>query len=1620
MMERNVNKMKKNKIIYAFYLFLVCLLILAGNMNVNQAYGATHSHTDACYAGHRHAKSGCQFAGKFTRIYALYSTSQSGSDTWAKNTKVYCGDCNRMIFELAYSERYSSGYSYKMPTSTGIAYYHYNNSGQVIRDVYQIPDEANNPNYFSLTSRYIYNDFTFRLNQSLSAAGYESKSPDGNSFRTRNFSWSAGFIPVYPAGRSAMEQPIWLPWVGCSYCGTYGQSYSCSQIQDENPICPAYTVAPSIHLYKMEPNFVLTKTQTNVRPQIVVYDNENDNLTCNYYIDGTLVDTMPVIGSYPEKVVTFTKPINVASLAEGAHTIKVTASDNYAKYIGEYTINFSIDNSSPIIKRIGVTRSINSISLEVVEAKDEISGLAESAYCYTIGGVKTVWLTEPRYTMSGLTPNTEYAYTIEVRDAKENISKETGIAYTKLDTPIGVATAVEGSGIKLVVKDGNPSNTLYRIQVGSQYATSDGRISTTESWFNIPYNSTSAGKQLILSGLAANTNYPIVVSVKNTSSGDFSTGTPVSVLTAPGIPLNLTVNDITRSSIYFSWSSVPGAVSYEIYRSTVTANGTVTATKKISNITNYYNDTDVEADQGYTYIIRCKNQNGVYGNWSGAPISAKTWPLPPPKITGVTAVVDGSALDITWAPVTGVVGYEVEVICNGKVWNKPVIANRLSFDITEYPDRQCNIKVKGFNVYRGSNPSDDTSWTNEGEWSNEIICQTEANIPILGEEQYTNNSVTITMLTNNNPETVRYKLYIYKFGLLDKEISFLGNTAENNKITCKITGLSPETNYSFKAKAINSIPLESDWSNEVNVKTLIDKPAVVTGLRATAKSDMLNIYWNLSERAQSYIIERNDIVIASGITEGKYIDYNITLNTEYTYRVIAVNTTGNSESASLVKRTPGNMPTSPTITSVTGSSITCTIEWAAVEGVTGYDVEVDGNIYNVSMNTSYEDNGLIPGGCYVYKVRSRNIFGKSSWSEPVEYKAIPIAPNTPVNVIADASATQIRVRWDVTQGAESYDLEIDNIVYNGILSSDYLYTSSGGALSGSQHTIRVRAVNEGGASEWSAYLTVNLSEEGSIPVIPVPVSPEIISCISGSSIIMVSWDKTENATLYQLEADGFNIYTGTGTSYVHTGLSEGSQHIYRIRAGNLSGFSDWSNSVICATGSTSRIAPENISYYSVSDKITTILWEKLANASGYRIEVNTVILDEVLNEPKAEITTIPGELYTIRIAAVDDNDSTLEWSDELVFRTPSTLPVAVKIDSVSMVSDMIILAWTEVPNAYGYDIEINGQVVNVSNVLLYTISGLESSTTYSLRVRAYNDAGAGDWCDAETIMTNGEIPGVPTNIRGKSLSINAVTGCAIGIYWDPVMGADSYEVSVSNDKTFICDTNEIIIGNLLPNETYSVNIRALTNTIGGAWSSSILLVAKLNKPMNLATELVDGVVHISWTQVNGADHYEVEVDGIIYTATDNSYVDINSALFNVQRSIRVRACYEKQKGDWSEAIVFYHPLPVSIDLKEGETFSVILPYVNANIDDYKMTISFNTTELTLLDACEITSAPELSSTYISDLNTYIIIAEQEGIEYISFIIEDSESYKGEGIVSSIKLMSKVTDVITIQYSVIAR
>ncbi len=170
--------------------------------------------------------------------------------------------------------------------------------------------------------------------------------------------------------------------------------------------------------------------------------------------------------------------------------------------------------------------------------------------------------------------------------------------------------------------------------------------------------------------------------------------------------------------------------------------------------------------------------------------------------------------------------------------------------------------------------------------------------------------------------------------------------------------------------------------------------------------------------------------------------------------------------------------------------------------------------------------------------------------------------------------------------------------------------SDTGLTPGQQYVYRVRAANTEANSDYSNELTVTTT--GGFP----PAGPtDLVASATGPSQVQLSWtDNAGNEASYHVERrtpplgfDEVAVLPADSSAYTDGGLSPLTTYVYRVRASNSAGFSEYSNEATVTTPSPA--APERPTNLTVSRLGATSLeltWtDNSANEDGFGVERST-------------------------------------------------------------------------------------------------------------------------------------------------------------------------------------------------------------------------------------------------------------------------------------------------------------------------------------------------------------------------------------------------------------------------------
>lgn len=155
-------------------------------------------------------------------------------------------------------------------------------------------------------------------------------------------------------------------------------------------------------------------------------------------------------------------------------------------------------------------------------------------------------------------------------------------------------------------------------------------------------------------GLAAGSSHTYSIRAKN-AVGNSAYSSQVKATTPAGLlpPTGLTATADSTSQITVRWNAVTGATKYDLERDGVT----------VSSVTTPYVHSGLAAASTHTYAVRARNSASTSSFSEKVTVKTKSGlPEPPAVPKDLTATANStSQITITWAPVAGAVGYDLQM-----------------------------------------------------------------------------------------------------------------------------------------------------------------------------------------------------------------------------------------------------------------------------------------------------------------------------------------------------------------------------------------------------------------------------------------------------------------------------------------------------------------------------------------------------------------------------------------------------------------------------------------------------------------------------------------------------------------------------------------------------------------------------------------------------------------------------------------------------------------------------------------------------------------------------------------------------------------------------------------------
>lgn len=197
-------------------------------------------------------------------------------------------------------------------------------------------------------------------------------------------------------------------------------------------------------------------------------------------------------------------------------------------------------------------------------------------------------------------------------------------------------------------------------------------------------------------------------------------------------------------------------------------------------------------------------------------------------------------------------------------------------------------------------------------------------------------------------------------------------------------------------------------------------------------------------------------------------------------------------------------------------------------------------------------------------------------------------------------------------------------------------------------------------------------------------------------------------------------------------------------------------------------------------------------------------------------------------------------------------------------STKIKLSWGKVTGAKGYQVYqyINSKWVKLCNTskTSYTVTELESATTFKFRVRAYTKTGSKYlYSPSYTSISSTTTIGKPTTFKISELKETSLT-----LSWNEVKKADEYRVTLTDEvtertKTFTVKGTSIKLEDLFSYRDYTVRVRGYNKAkdILGNNSDYFAFKTAPGAPKNLTVTPGRQNFTVSWDKADNISTYQV-------------------------------------------------------------------------------------------------------------------------------------------------------------------
>ncbi|GIO84828.1 hypothetical protein J25TS5_17600 [Paenibacillus faecis] len=390
-----------------------------------------------------------------------------------------------------------------------------------------------------------------------------------------------------------------------------------------------------------------------------------------------------------------------------------------------------------------------------------------------------------------------------------------------------------------------------------------------------------------------------------------------------------------KDSVALQWNSVTGATYYELE-----ADGAVLQLGAVTT----YKHAGLEPDTQHSYRIRAKNAE-MTSDWSPV-VTART-------LSDVITPVSDIKLEVSWNPT------ELSTSTLGP-----------NFKITNTGSRA--IKLSDLKVRYYFTVDDEDIPLYIGLWSTipkESVVPQFITMPVPSAKADTYLELGFKPdagnLSPGGSATIGTWIYKKDYPSFDQSNDYSFTGSNSSVATTKVTAY-------LDGKRV--------WGEEPE---LLDMPSSPTGITASPADTTITLSWQPVDGAVSYMVKADGI--PHEVNGTSFTHEWLRTGSRHTYKVKTKTATRESAWSGLltVKTTGEQAIPAPVNLRVTKTDTSIKLTWGAPPDaeITGYDIEVDGQVKDNGLETSYAHDTLAPGSVHTYRVRAKENATLGAWTE---------------------------------------------------------------------------------------------------------------------------------------------------------------------------------------------------------------------------------------------------------------------------------------------------------------------------------------------------------------------------------------------------------------------------------------------------------------------------------------------------------------------------------------------------------------------------------------------------------------------------------------------------------------